>query len=708
MFARASLILSLAVVAACGGGGAPSPQVSLLAPDAAVEVPRGTVLEIRYVDDVAPDSGTTSLYADLDGDPATEGDRFPIATDRAGAGGVEQVVAWDTGAVAGSYFLVAVSERGGRRTVVVTPFAVIVNAPPGVAVLTPAVETIVRPGGRLEVGYVDDDPDDIATTALVLDGDGDLGTMGDQFVLAAARPDQDGAQQGAAVFLETAPDGLYFVVAITTDGKNAPVRATAPGRVRVERATINEIHGPGDRDQAQHVATFADGSYAVAGRFEAPITLAKGTADETALSADEEDIFLARYDPRGRLAWARRVTGPGNQLAGGLWAFPDGSCAVTGTTFDGTAILGEGEPDEARFAAGPRNSIFFIGRYDAAGNLRWARGGGAGSNAAAGGGAVLPGGALAAVVNFSLGPITLNAGLPDARTFAPVGGPDGLLVRYEADGSLGWVARVGGASASTFLSRCAAYADGSVAVVSVIYGAATFGGGEPNETAFPGGAFAQLVLALYAPDGTLRWARRARNDGSSSYWDVRVAATSDGGAAIAGTFNAATTFGPGEPAETTLSGGFLAGFVARYASDGRALWARQIGGAGSDFVTGLAASPAGEVVVAGYTNAPITFGAGEPTERTVVPVSLDLYFAHYDEGDGRFLRVWRFAPASDRFFVRADVASFPDGSLVATATCGPTATFAPGTPAAQTFTSAGGADVVLAVVDRATIDLISE
>lgn len=709
MAVRGSPFLVLALVGACGGG---SPLVAVLAPDAAVEVPRGTLLEIRYVDRLPPNGGTTSLYADGDGDPTTEGDRVPISTGRPGAGGVVQVVLWDTGAdPAGSYFLVAVAERDGRVTVAATTFVVVVNAPPAVTILEPATETVVRPGGRLEVRYVDDDPDDVATTDLVLDSDGDPATTGDRFVLAPARPDENGAPQIAASFLEAAPNGLYFVVATTTDGKNAPVSATAPGRVRIERGTFNEIRGPGERDQAQHVAAYADGSCVVAGRYEAPITLAEGTADETTLAATDEDIFVAKYDPRGRLAWARRITGPGDQAVGGLLAFPDGSCAVTGTTYEGTAILGEGEPGEARFAAQSQSSNFFLGRYDASGRLLWARGGQTvrGALVLADGAAALPGGALAAAVRFHGFALTLNAGLPDERTVSPGASIDALLVRYEADGSLGWVARAGSGGNVVF-PRCAAHADGSVAFVSVIFGTVTFGAGEPNETTFVAPGSGEIVLAFYAPDGTLRWARHARNDGASNYREMRVVATPDGGSAVAGEFSAETTFGPGEPGETSLpGGGLVVGFVARYAADGTFRWARQIGGGASDYVRSLAASPAGEIVVAGHTYSTLTFGAGEPTEKTVPAAGTDLYFAHYDDSDGDFLRLWRFAPAAtNRLLLRADIASFPDGSLVVAASCGPTATFAPGTPMETTFTSASGTDVVLAVLDRTTIDAISE
>jgi hypothetical protein len=400
-------------------------------------------------------------------------------------------------------------------------------------------------------------------------------------------------------------------------------------------------------------------------------------------------------------------------VAAGLAAFPDGSCALNGSS-TGTAVLGEGEPGETRFG-----TLAFIGRYDADGRLRWARGAG---NTVFRGVAALPGGALATTLSVQ-GSVTLNGGLPDARTFVAVGTIDGLLVRYEEDGRLGWATRAGGPSAYVTLTDCASHADGSVAVVCAAYGTVTFGAGEPGETTFPGSAyvFSYVALARYAPDGALRWARRTRNDGGSQYFgDLRVAAVPEGGVAISGGFSRATTFGPGEPGETTLPGDAISlgvGFVARYAPDGALRWARQIGTAGFIYVTAIASSPAGEVVVAGYSGMPITFGEGGPSETTMVPAPIDLYFARYGEGDGRFLGVVRFTFADawwgssgsrSALVFDAEVSSFPDGSLVIAATGGLTGMFAPGTPAERTFAAIGGADVALAVLDRATLDAISE
>jgi hypothetical protein len=342
--------------------------------------------------------------------------------------------------------------------------------------------------------------------------------------------------------------------------------------------------------------------------------------------------------------------------------------------------------------------------------------------------AALPGGALAVVVRGTGGPITFNPGLPDALTFSTSvqSGVDGFVVRYEADGRLGWIARAAHDSWSlAYLDSCAAHPDGSVVVAGTAAGPMTFGEGEPNETApvptQDSGVYGwDIVLASYAPDGTLRWARRTRSGYVGGlYGDVRVATTDGGGVAITGSFDPATTFAVGEAGETTLPGGggsaLPAGgrgssvaFAGRYDADGRLAWVRQIGDGGTVFATGLAVMPGGEFVAAGYANRDVTFGEGEPAETVFTPIgSLDLYFAHHAAADGQFRRLWRVASATSPIPPRAVVANAADGGVVAAFTYDAAgATFAPGTPRARTFESQGG-DLAIVVLDPAQLDEVA-
>jgi hypothetical protein len=233
----------------------------------------------------------------------------------------------------------------------------------------------------------------------------------------------------------------------------------------------------------------------------------------------------------------------------------------------------------------------------------------------------------------------------------------------------------------------------------------TFGAGEPNETTLPDNALGEGMIVRFAADGTLAWARRARNDttsGINAELMIGVEALPDGGAVVGGNFSGTTTFVPGEANETLLTtGGGDDTFFARYEADGDLAWARRIGGTSTDLFRSIVRTPAGEVIVAGRFSSPITLAPGEPEERIVTPVGgIALFVGHFDES-GRLLHVWQagapgFGPSASGI-----LASFPDGGLAALIAFDAAVRIGAGTPFEVPFTTTNPDDFVVAVIDRA-------
>ena len=85
------------------------------------------------------------------------------------------------------------------------------------------------------------------------------------------------------------------------------------------------------------------------------------------------------------------------------------------------------------------------------------------------------------------------------------------------------------------------------------------------------------IPTVDAQDGNLLWAKR--EGGASSDAGFRIAVDGSGISYVTGLFQGATTFGPGEANQTTLSSvGTDDIFVARYDSNGALLWAKRAGG----------------------------------------------------------------------------------------------------------------------------------
>ena len=123
-------------------------------------------------------------------------------------------------------------------------------------------------------------------------------------------------------------------------------------------------------ESANAISVTAGGSAFITGNFNNAITFGSGEANETALppASGSHDVFLARYNPDGTLAWAVRAGGTGSDIGESVAVLDDGSAFVTGK-YTGTATFG---------VATILNSVgtddVFLARYNPAGTLAWASG----------------------------------------------------------------------------------------------------------------------------------------------------------------------------------------------------------------------------------------------------------------------------------------------------------------------------------------------
>ena len=443
-----------------------------------------------------------------------------------------------------------------------------------------------------------------------------------------------------------------------------------------------------------------------------------------------------------QLSWAKRGTGSGMSTA----ALADGSCVVVGLTppWNTPGVFGAGEPNQTTLSVlrdyPPYLSLLlsignysqasldlYVAKYGPDGLLQWVRQMTPGvlnygifngyvvqnvAVAAAGDGSFLVCGTLNA-------PIVLGVGDPN-ETITRVYGSPGFtgmdrmfLAKYSATGSLEWARSEGGGS--DIDSRgCAFGTDGSVFVTGSYTGSARLGIDTPNEITLPDDASLCMFVAKYSATGALTWVRTIRNGRAQG---GGVAAQPDGSCLVTGSawYDVAEqsfpTAGLGEPNETVLSstsawdrtnfyayGAFYtygALFVAKYATDGSLLWAKQgiQDNVPTDYAlaAGLtvgALSDGGGVVTASLMGS-ITLGAGEPNETTLTSTTtgnFDSVVARY-QPTGQL--VWARQITSTGRVTVSSANTTADGSTILGGWCDPSAVFGAGEPG-ETTLSAGG------------------
>ncbi|MBI2569071.1 MAG: hypothetical protein HYV63_18795, partial [Candidatus Schekmanbacteria bacterium] len=176
------------------------------------------------------------------------------------------------------------------------------------------------------------------------------------------------------------------------------------------------------------------------------------------------------------------------------------------------------------------------------------------------------------------GPGLFNAGQEDEISTPSFGGADIFLARYASDGGLSWVAIAGGTSREEGWSVAVDSARDAAVIGGYFEGTATFGQGQSHETtlvAAGGWEDADLFVARYDVDGQLAWAKRSGSRKPEITTAVAVDPR-DGSVVVAGVYLDPFVFGAGEENSAGIGNGLI--FVAKYASDGKVIWARGVAG----------------------------------------------------------------------------------------------------------------------------------
>ncbi len=386
-----------------------------------------------------------------------------------------------------------------------------------------------------------------------------------------------------------------------------------------------------DWDRGNGIDSFSDDTSVVCGRFSDSATFGQGEPNEIVLnSAGGNDIFIARYDPDGSLAWAKQAGGSNGDIGYCISTQSDSSAVVSGYfgyPLGVSATFGQGEPNETTLNSAGGVDMF-IAKYNADGTLAWAKQVG-GTDWDVCKAITTLSDDSTVITGYFEASATFGQGEPNEIVLESAGGNDIFISRYSPDGSLVWVKQAGGAAHFDGGYGIATYSDDSIVVTGEFSQSATFGLGEPNETVLDSGGFPDIFIARYNPDGSLVWVKQA--GGSSMDEGRSIITLSDNSTVVTGVISKNATFGIGELNETILNfTGITEIFIARFDPDGSLAWVKQAGGPDYDKPNGITVLTDDSTVLTGEFQESATFGQGEPYETNMNSNgSRDIFIARY-------------------------------------------------------------------------------
>lgn len=561
------------------------------------------------------------------------------------------------------------------------PLKIAGNAPPTVTITDPVTNQSMGMFSSMQITYVDNDPDDVATTDIIMI---EVATNGER-AISTGVAEANGTPHTVTWDTDSGAPwnaGTYRVEARTTDGHHPLVKHKSPAILTLGSTstfTSAKFDSEGAILKSDAVATSASGSIAVAGAFSktpasSTLTLGKGQPTQSTLTIDGAaagEGVVARYKSDGTLLWARQTSTAMGAAAStteisAVAVLDDESvvCAgsFTSTSVGGKVVISAGQTDAFTLnypaTPGVDERAGFVACYNAAGALVWAHAivvtnGSADfrpvamASAGASRGILMSGSCGATTVFNADGaaPVTLQIG----------NATQVFVARYEADGSLAFVKSSQSAASQNNLGQSlSAFADGSFVITGARGGAMTLGAGESRRKTLSAGTPA--FFARYNSDGTLAWAKEFNHQISGTGAIVNygaAAASADGTIAYVGVYDNQSgrpdslVIGLSEARETVINsdGGGSTLFIARFNGDGSLIFAKKAGGELQKDQPGarIASLPDGSFVVVGTLNGgktPPVFGAGELNETALgVPFETGAWVVRYSS-DGLLMSVY--------------------------------------------------------------------
>ena len=331
-------------------------------------------------------------------------------------------------------------------------------------------------------------------------------------------------------------------------------------------------------DYGYGICTDANDNVCITGYFNSPsITFGAITLSNTYCA----DVFVTKFDSSGNVLWAKSAHGTRSDYAFSICSDANNNIYITGM-FDSSPII---------FGNDTVNNVdrfdIFIVKYDAGGNVIWAKGeGGIQSDA---------GLSISSDINANIyitGYFQSMAFFGN-DTLIGNGNSNIFIAKYNSNGIKLWVKTpiVPGSSNNSAGTGVAVEAGGNVYITGYFQSSVAFG----NDTLANAGSYG-IFLAKYDSVGNALW---GKNPGGTNN-DVGQAICIDinGNVFITGYFASSFLNFGGNPV-FNANIGYDDIFVASYDASGNALWAKSVGDQDNDYGTSIC-SAGNSVYVTGY------------------------------------------------------------------------------------------------------------
>lgn len=314
--------------------------------------------------------------------------------------------------------------------------------------------------------------------------------------------------------------------------------------------------------------------------------------------------------------WANGAGGASNDYGNGIATDAAGNEYVTGSfasatiTFGGITLTNAG-------SAGTND--MFIAKYNAYGNILWAKSFGGTGNDNGNKLATDSSNNIYVIGEFASPSVSFGA---NALANTSAGTNDIFIVKYDSSGNVLWAKSAGGGG-TDYGNDITAGPAGEIYITGYFYSGLIYFGGTPLGNT----GSSDMYLVKYNSSGNVLWARSST--GANNDAGMGLCTDTAGYIYLTGNFYSPTLYIGSTQLFNTGSSSTNDAFIAKYDSSGTLVWATSAGGTYYDFGTDISTDIRGNVYTTGsYLGNNITFGS--ITLHGAGASNNDIYVVKYD------------------------------------------------------------------------------
>ncbi|MDG1475660.1 MAG: T9SS type A sorting domain-containing protein [Vicingaceae bacterium] len=354
------------------------------------------------------------------------------------------------------------------------------------------------------------------------------------------------------------------------------------------------------------------------GSFNGTIDFDPGTGTNNISTNGNYDIFVSKLDANGDFVWAKSFGSTAADEGHSISVDAGGNVYTTGG-FRGTVDFNPGAGTNNLVSTNTTQPDIFVSKLDASGNFVWAKSfGGLGldqgksihiDNA----GNVYTTGQFVATVDFNPGAGTDN--------LVSNGVGDVFVSKLDANGDFVWAKGLGGAS-SELANSIDVDASGNVYTTGSFTATADFNPGAGTDNLISNGA-TDIFISKLDSNGDFVWAKGMGGTDNDLAFSLRIDGA--GNAYSTGRFNGTVDFNPGAGTDNLISNGATDIFISKLDVNGDFVWAKSIGGTGSEEGKSIDVDGSGNIYATGSYYNTVDFDPGAGVSNLTSNGSADIF-----------------------------------------------------------------------------------